>query len=506
MDLLKKQSKKFWKQPENMLKNNKIIYLLLGVIFLLAFFVRVYRIDQILGFYFDQGRDGLVIWDLFHKGKFFLIGPTTGIEGIFRGPWYYWLIAPFYYIGRGNPVWPSVFLSVTTVIAIFLAYKIGEEVSGKAAGIITSIIASFSYYLVYASRWLSNPTPMLLISMLLIWSMLMAIKKKWWSWPLIGFLAGQAMQFGSAAEVFYIPAIFIFLIWQRKNLNFKVILLSGIAFLIPFLPQIFFDFKHQHILFNNIKKFLFEEGSFKMSFWQIVKIRLPFYYDVFTSKIWPGERNLLLPFLVFALVSLIIKFKELWSRAGFKILLLLFISPLIGMLFFQGNYGNVYDYYFTGYYLIFVLIFSVLLASLSNNILGKIVLVLFLFFFLRINLPLIRNYIIAGVDGPTTIVLGNQKQAIDWIYKDSNGKEFNVDVYVPPVIPHAYNYLFTWLGTTKYNQLPKEENIPLLYTLYEEDPPHPERLEAWLKKQKGIGKVIKEEKFGGITVQRRIRI
>jgi hypothetical protein len=50
------------------------------------------------------------------------------------------------------------------------------------------------------------------------------------------------------------------------------------------------------------------------------------------------------------------------------------------------------------------------------------------------------------------------------------------------------------------------ERVPLLYTLYEEDPPHPERLEAWLARQKGIGIVEEEESFGGITVQRRKRI
>jgi len=45
-----------------------------------------------------------------------------------------------------------------------------------------------------------------------------------------------------------------------------------------------------------------------------------------------------------------------------------------------------------------------------------------------------------------------------------------------------------------------------LYTLYEIDPPHPERLKAWLDRQKGIGKVIETYTVGGITVERRIRI
>ena len=116
-----------------------------------------------------------------------------------------------------------------------------------------------------------------------------------------------------------------------------------------------------------------------------------------------------------------------------------------------------------------------------------------------------ENYGIPLSD-PKTIAFSNQLRAIDWIYKDAGGRDFNVDEYVPPVIPYAYRYLFTWMGTTKYNYLPTETNIQRLYTLYEVDIDHPERLSAWLERQKGIGQVLKEQKFGGITVQERRRI
>ncbi|HKC04625.1 MAG TPA: hypothetical protein VKC54_02030, partial [Patescibacteria group bacterium] len=101
--------------------------ILVFITLLVAFIIRIFRINQILGFYYDQGRDGLVIWDLIHKGKFFLIGPTTGIAGIFRGPFYYYLIAPFYWLGRGNPVWPDVFLAFTSVSALALAYYLAKK-------------------------------------------------------------------------------------------------------------------------------------------------------------------------------------------------------------------------------------------------------------------------------------------------------------------------------------------------------------------------------------------
>ena len=52
----------------------------------------------------------------------------------------------------------------------------------------------------------------------------------------------------------------------------------------------------------------------------------------------------------------------------------------------------------------------------------------------------------------------------------------------------------------------KDRRVDNLYTLYEIDPPHPERLDAWLERQKGIGFIEKEKVFGGITIQKRKRL
>ena len=493
------------------IRNNLLLYSLLGIILLLALFVRIYRIDQLLGFYYDQGRDALVIWDFWKHGKFFLIGPTTGIEGVFRGPWYYWLIAPFYILGKGNPVWPSVFLSITTVIAIFLSYKIAEQVAGKWAGILAAIIGGFSLNLVYASRWLSNPTPMLLISMIFVYSLFWILDGKRRGWILTAFMVGMAMQFGSAAEVFYFLAIAVFAAYlffaDRKKLpDLKTIVISIVMLATTFVPQVIFDFRHQGILGGNVSKFLFQEGSFKLSFWQIAKIRFPFYYDVFFSKIFHEMLKAREIFALIFVAMFIYKIKFILKNKKLLLMLILLLSPVIGMLFFQGNYGNVYDYYFTGYYLIFVIFFASVLGLFSKSIWGKLIIIVFVFFFLKDNLPVVRNYIVSGVDRPTTIALGNEKQAIDWIYKDSGGKDFNIDVYVPPVIPYAYDYLFKWYGGSIHGREPINKLIPLLYTIYEVDPPHPERLEVWLTRQKTIGKILEEQRFGGVVVQRRERL
>ena len=327
--------------PKSLIKrvseSKLIIFLLL--IFGLGFFLRVYRIDSLLGFYYDQGRDALIIQEFLQRGKLFLIGPATGgIEGFFRGPWYYWLITPFYFLGKGNPVCPAVFLVLTVVFSLFLLYKLGEKLSGEGTGLIALLIGSFSYYLVNASRWLSNPTPMFLVSVLLVYSLFLILEGKKLAWLLLAFLLGMGMQFGGLAELFYFHAVLVFAIWQRKNFpGFKILILSFFLLCLVFAPQVFFDIRHQGILSTAIKKFLFEKESFRISFWVVLKVRTVFYFNLFASKIFPFNKILSGVTFVVVFLNAWRKRKEIFSNKYFVTLSLLLGAPLIGMVFFKAT-------------------------------------------------------------------------------------------------------------------------------------------------------------------------
>lgn len=501
-----------FKKMKSEIEKNKLIYLLLAAILLMGFFVRSYRLDQLLGFYYDQGRDAQVIWDLWHSHRFFLIGPTTGLAGIFLGPFYYYLIAPFYLLGRGDPVWPAAFLAFTSTVAVFLLYWLGWKMLNRTTGIIAALIGAFSYQLVIASRWLSNPTPLLLSSMLLVLSMWMIANKgnKLW-WIALAFFAGISLHFEAASATFFIPTILVFMLWQWKKLpRLSILICSALVFGLTLTPQAFFDLRHDHILFNNFIHTFFEQKSFRASFWEVIEQRKNTFWGVFSGELLPGWPIYAALIALVSASALFLNRKVINKSSGLVLLLIYLVVPLVGYIAFQGNEGNFYDYYMTGLFYPFVLLVSLGLGSIFNNAAGKFVVGLFFLLFFVINGTMLKNYLIAGVDGPNHITLGNEVQAVDWAINDSQNRNFNQDVYVPPVIPYAYNYLFLWRANEKCGanlcNMKLDEQVPLLYTLYEVDPPHPERLNAWLERQKTIGAVETQQKFGGITVERRHRI
>lgn len=253
--------------------------LLILIILLCAFILRIYRIEALLNFHYDQGRDAKIIWDLWHGGKLFLIGPTTGLDGIFLGPFYYYLIAPFYLIGAGNPVIPSLFLSFLVTISLFVLYLTGVEIGGRIAGFVALIIGTFSNHLIFSSRWLSNPTPIYLTSILIFFLMAKMLKdSKKYYWYLIYFLVGVSFQFELASAIFYTPILVVFTIWQRNKLNLKSFFVSCAFLFITFLPQITFNFKHDNILFKNITAEINNDNKVKLDLskrvgeiWKITK-------------------------------------------------------------------------------------------------------------------------------------------------------------------------------------------------------------------------------------------
>lgn len=485
----------------------KLHHLIIILILALSFFFRVYRIDALLRFYYDQGRDALVIKEMIEKPKPILIGPTTGLAGIFRGPAYYYLVAPGYLIGGGNPVVAAIWLQAINVIGLVFIYLAAKELFSVRAGIIALLFFGLSHEVVSLSRWLSNPSPILTSVPIMLYALARVIKKgnpKWWY--VIALMLGLNLQFEMASEIWFIPALFVALLLQKIKLPHpKIILKSSAIFLATFLPQVIFDIRHDGIIRKGIQTYFSGEGKSFSYDPKIFLDRVFLYLDGFADLI--KGRNFALSLASFILIlSLPFYLTKDKKNLLWPIYILLFF-PLTLLLFYVGNDGNFFKYYLIGLFPIFILLLAISLDHVLHSAKKTaLIAIIFISFFLKTNITLLKTNLSAGIDGYSHISIGNQLQGIDWIYQQAAGKPFNVDFYVPPVIPYAYYYLVPWYGKSHYQKEPTEELVELLFTLYEVDPIQPDNFAAWQKRQDGIGIITDEVKFGGIYVQKRKRL
>lgn len=145
-------------KPKNNLVNKKNIffffkkYWFVFLIWAIGLFLRCYRQSELLGFYYDQGRDALTAADIISLKNFPAIGPTTGISGLFLGPFWFYLITPGYFFGSGDPAIASYFICFLESLTIPLIYFLLKKYWSFKSAIFGSIFWSFSYYLIRSSR------------------------------------------------------------------------------------------------------------------------------------------------------------------------------------------------------------------------------------------------------------------------------------------------------------------------------------------------------------------
>ncbi len=240
---------------------------------------------------------------------------------------------------------------------------------------------------------------------------------------------------------------------------------------------------------------------FKFNIKDICFMRILTYHQEIIGTLGISSKEGKLFALVLFLTTLVIFKKKIFSPGG-KFLFLWLTVPLICYMFYQGNHGYLWGYYFCGILPAFFILFASCLSFLSEKRLGNILVIPFLIVFLYDNLVNVSNYLKVGVG----ITFEAQLKAIDWIYEQAQGKPFNADFYVPPQIYYSYSYLMKWYGKQKYGYEPAIKQVSELYTLYEPDLEHPQFLQSWLERQDKIGKIEKEYNWGDITVHKRRRI
>jgi len=248
--MIKKVYKRFLLIP---LHQRWIIFLLI----ILGLFLRLYPDPHRIIWSYDQARDSFFMRSIIQEKNFILLGPQTEYYGLFHGPIYYYLLAPFYLLSKGEVLLPSFAMTLLTFSsAIPLALLAVRVTKNSISGILTIFIFSVSYPFIEYARWLSNISialPMLSWSYFFFYKSLFEKKKDVWTPVLLGIFIGFAVQ----AEIFFLAFagfVLIVLIFLKKDFV-KIARYSG-GVLIGVLPLVIaefkFNFRGTKILFADV--------------------------------------------------------------------------------------------------------------------------------------------------------------------------------------------------------------------------------------------------------------
>ena len=243
-------------------KANRTETIILGIILFVAAFCRLYKIDQYMTFLGDEGRDVIIVRDIFVKLHPPLIGPGTSIGNMYLGPLYYYMMALPLLLAGFSPVGPAVMVAVLGIITVGMVWWIGREWFPSEAGKVSwgALIASGLYaisptVIIYTrSSW--NPNIMPFFALLSIYSIWRVWRKKELNWLIV-----MGISFAFVLQSHYLgllltPTLFIFwclsLLKIRKEETMRKVFVKKsivgiILFFVLMSPLFFFDVRHNFI-------------------------------------------------------------------------------------------------------------------------------------------------------------------------------------------------------------------------------------------------------------------
>lgn len=491
--------------------NKRLVFLILVLILLAGFYLRIGGVlSSSFAFTYDVGRDMLELAKI-SKFDIPLIGPTTGLAGLYYGPWWYYILTPAFLLSKGNPQGVAFFMVLTGLVTIVFGYLLGKLGSGKNLGLVIASFISLSTVMIGISNQIWNPNVIpLLVTLVLLLLVILERKKSLWINLSIGFFLGLIFDleivFGALFLTgFIVSRIYIYRMYKMNMLNSGFAFIS-LGFFVTLLPRIIFETRHQFVMSQSFfvekgeSQRIFDAASFFSVFPERIATILSQLGDTFGVNFTFSIVIILGTTVTRLLFRRKIKQKELLIIDTSLIILAVF---LIGSSFFARD---IWLHYLVGLPVLYIVIvsLSIILISRKSLLFSILVFVTLLVTSLK-PIGLWTNLSNANWEGDAA-VYRNQVAVVDYTYKEAKGRKFNYITYTPVVHDYTYQYLFDWYGREKYKAVPSIDTQSLLFVIIERDPGFESRQLSWLKLRDGDGKVLKEKVVkGGIRVQTRVR-
>lgn len=416
-------------------KNPKVIAL---VIILLGVFLRTYKVAERFEWGHDADLFSWIVKDILVNHHIRLIGQLTSAPGIYIGGLFYYMLVPFYWAFNMNPLSALIPVSLLGIVTMILYFVIFSKLFNRTIGVFALFIDGILLYNVGVDRWVVPTVLTNLWTLLYFYSLIKIVRKDFSNLWLLGVLLGLIWHVHIALipTLIAVPVAFIL---SKKIPNFRSILTFLVGVFVGSFPFFLFEYKHHFSqTFSIIENFTVDHGGgkgFSKLALNYIKIS-----KTLVDYLFLPNGNIVDPkiFATLFLFSGLFLFKtKLISLKENILLVSWFIGPLV---FFSISSTIVSEYYFSSYYILYLVIAVFWLSSLfnKNKVLQKIIIFAFVFiaiknvfYFITIE-PYQNNYL-------------QKKDIVDFITQDSKEKGYPcvaVSYITQPGNNVGFRYLF----------------------------------------------------------------
>lgn len=207
--------------------SSKITLVIIIVLLIVQIFTRFSYPDTKSDFSWDQIDNAWAAKNIIYDHKFPLVGmQAKGNTGFYIGPYYYYLITPFYVATDLDPYASIIIAGFTSIVMFFLTYLLVKSMLGEKIALFATFIEVFSFYVIGLDRtqW---PVNLIAPVSLVIFYCLFKIMSGRVKYILLLIAAFGFSLHVHFTSIFYVPLILLCLpFFPRKKQTLKYTLTS----------------------------------------------------------------------------------------------------------------------------------------------------------------------------------------------------------------------------------------------------------------------------------------
>lgn len=437
-------------------KINKFLTIIFSLILFLSGIIRFFQTKNYnTAFTYDQARDMLDIRVLGEAKDLAVLGPTTSINGLRLGPFYYYLNLPAYWFGGGNPqalVYWNIILFLITGGFIYWYFKKRNIYLGFLVG--TFFLMAPQMFNLTRYFWNANMATYLSVYFFVsLWNFLEKKDKKSVLW--LGITSGLLTQFEAAFGIVCLLYSIFIIVFYKKYSTWKSFLIGVLPW---FLPQILLEIKNKFQMtklllgiFTGTNDILGDKLTISETVLSHLKAFRYFFEGQFVLNYGWG-----LVILILAIILIFINKK--YRKEGIGFILFLVFAFVFYTAIYHHDLKHWYLESLRVWYSFVIAIGLVNIYKIKKWVMVLIGLFIIKSFWLTIN---DQSQFIKQKQSDDPKNLANLIKNVDWVYEKMGNDGFVAYNYVPEIYDYPNQYLYWWYGIKKYGFMPEKVSYSL---------------------------------------------